>query len=185
MTPLLLQSLSRPSRVALSIFFFLDFFTLGWEPLGRNGLILPKNYKRLPPSITLLPVSSLFITDPPLPLFSLCGLCDAELTCRFGGNATLLSCDVKVATRRPRCSHATVGRDGRGSGKGKLQPLGWALGCRLVGANEPLRDIQQATRSGEGSVAEETTGGTGCSLGEGSLTCTQSFQNPELLRYRK
>lgn len=92
----------------------------------------------LPPSITLLPVSSLFITGPPLPLFSLCGLCDAELTCRFGGNATLLSCDVKVATRRPGYIHATVGMDGRGSGKREAttSPVG------PVAANEPLRNSQ-------------------------------------------
>lgn len=99
-----------------------------------------KNYKRPPPSITLLPVSSLFITDPPLPLFSLCGLRDAELTCRFGGNATLLSCDVKVATRRPGYIHATVGMDGGGgSSKGKLPPLGSARAVGPVGANEAPR----------------------------------------------
>lgn len=62
----------------------------------------------------------------PLPLFSLRGLCDMELTCRFGGNMMLLSCDVKVATRLPKYIHARVGMEqGEHAGR-QASPLGLA-----------------------------------------------------------
>lgn len=59
----------------------------------------------------------------PLPLFSLDGLCDMELTCRFGGNMMLLSCDVKVATRLPKYIHARAGME---QGSRQTSPLGLA-----------------------------------------------------------
>lgn len=67
----------------------------------------------------------------------------------------LLSCDVKVATRRPQIHPCYSGHGWQGSRQASLT-AGFGSSCRPVGANEPLHDSTPA-RSGEGCVAEEVT----------------------------
>lgn len=87
----------------------LCFFMPGWRPLGNVGSFY-QSYKRFSFYRSAFCQLTLY-HRPPLPLFSLCGLCDTELTCRFGGNMMLLSCDVKVATRLPKYIHARAGME--------------------------------------------------------------------------
>lgn len=76
---------------------------------------------------------------PPPPLFALHELCDMELTCRFGGNMMLLSCDVKVATRPLKYIHARVGITASPLGSAQL----WACE-RKWGASRSLHQQGQA-----------------------------------------
>ena len=81
----------------------------GWGLLGDVGSFY-QNYRRFSLYRSAFCQLALY-HRPPLPLFSLRGLCDTELTCRFAGNTMLLSCDVKVATRLPKYIHARAGME--------------------------------------------------------------------------
>lgn len=125
----------------------------GWRLLGDVGSFY-QNYQRFSLYHSAFCQLTLY-HRPPLPLFSLRRLCDTELTCSFGGNMTLLSCDVKVATRLPKYIHARAGMEQGSRQTGR--PHRWVLlSCRPVRSNEPLHASTPA-RSGWGSEVEEVT----------------------------
>lgn len=93
----------------------------GWSVLGDVGSFY-QNYQRFPLYHSAFCQPTLY-HRPALPLFSLRGVCDMELTCRFGGNMMLLSCDLKVATRLPKYIHAAAGME---QGSTEASPLGLA-----------------------------------------------------------
>lgn len=99
----------------------------GWGLLGDVGSFY-QNYRRFSLYRSAFCQLALY-HRPPLPLFSLRGLCDTELTCRFAGNTMLLSCDVKVATSLPKYIHARAGME---QGSRQASPLGFSLAAGLL-----------------------------------------------------